>query len=390
MMRPRSDLLAGVYVHIPFCDRVCPYCDFAVTARRDHDHAAYVDAVLAEWAARRAVLAGRDVRTIYLGGGTPSRLERGELVRLVRTLAAAYPGVEEVTMEANPQDVTEEAIGAWMGAGVSRVSLGVQSFQDATLKALGRNHSGAQAYAAASLLAAREGLRVSVDLIYGTPSQDEASWSADLAALAGLEGLDHVSLYQLTIEPGTPFARRQARGVLGEASEEGRGVLEELTAAALEGMGFERYEVSSWGRPGAWSRHNALYWRGGEWLGLGVGAHGAWYDARGPVRSANPRQIGPYMADPAGSAALEVLTGEEALAERVFANLRTRLGLEIEVLRAQAAGLDAGAWSALEGVLGRCEGMGWLERRGEVLVPTLAGMDMGDTAAEWIWEALVR
>ncbi len=382
--------MAGIYVHIPFCDRVCPYCDFAVTASRGHDHGAYVDAVLREGEALRGVLEGRDIQTIYLGGGTPSRLERGALVRLLGEVVGWAPGAEEVTMEANPLDVSEEAVSAWMGAGVSRVSLGVQSFDDATLAALGRNHGGAEAFEAARVLAGRAGLRVSVDLIYGTPAQDVASWEADLARLGELEGLEHVSLYQLTIEPGTPFARRAARGELGEAGEEGRGELEEVCAARLGAMGFERYEVSSWGRGGAYSRHNALYWRGGEWLGLGVGAHGSWFDERGAVRRANARQIKAYMADPVGSGEVEVLSGAEALAERVFANLRTRLGLDLLMLREQAGGMEAGLWEALEGVLSRCEGLGWGERRGGLWVPTVAGLEMGDTAAGWIWEALVR
>lgn len=390
-MRPRSDRLAGVYVHIPFCDRVCPYCDFAVTASRRHDHDAYVEAVLSEWATLKQVLAGRAVRTVYLGGGTPSRLKLTALERLLGRVLGELGALEEVTLEANPLDVTKEAIAAWRAAGISRVSLGVQSFDDATLRALSRNHDGEAARQAARLLCA-SGLRVSVDLIYGAPGQDMASWLADLdvvGELVGQGGLEHVSLYQLTIEPGTPFARRKARGQLGEAGEEEIEALEQACADRLGRLGFARYEVSSWCLPGGHSRHNALYWRGGEWLGLGVGAHGAWFDARGAVRRANPRQIGPYMADPVGAAYVEVLTPAEALAERVFANLRTRMGVELDVLRAQAQGCGPQVWAALEAVWARCEEAGWLTRRDGLLIPTLEGLAMGDTAAEWIWAALV-
>ncbi len=238
----RRDRLAGVYVHVPFCAKVCPYCDFAVTARRDVPHDAYAAAVLGEWRARLGALEGRDVRTLYIGGGTPSRLSDRALAEIVCTILGDLGGgVAEVTLEANPVDVTPQRVEAWRSMGVTRVSLGVQSFSPEVLVSLGRNHTRDEALAALEALQGPEGLAVSADLIYGAPDQSVGSWGRDLRVLSGLTGLAHVSAYHLTVEARTPFARLQERGELELIGEDGAVEMLEGLETVCSGLGLERY-----------------------------------------------------------------------------------------------------------------------------------------------------
>lgn len=390
--RRRRDARGAIYVHVPFCARVCPYCDFAVTASARFGHADYADALIAELDARApAALAGRDVRTIYVGGGTPSRMEWRQLERVLdRARALAGPGVVEVTMEANPSDVTAEAMAAWEAGGVTRVSLGCQSFEDETLRALGRNHDGEGARRAAAALAARGGLSVSVDLIFGSPGQTLGSLRRDAEFAAGLEGLGHVSAYNLTIEEGTPFARRAARGELGEASEDACVEMLELLEGVLGEAGFARYEVSSFAREGARSQHNTNYWIGGEYLGVGVGAHGLEVGGRGVVRRANTRHVKRYLEDPLGSGEVELLGPREHLLERAFVAVRSRVGLDWSELTWQFGGVEDEALDALEGALDGLAREGLLEvAQGErVWRPTRRGWLYADALAERLWAAV--
>ena len=391
-MRRRRDTRGAIYVHVPFCAKVCPYCDFAVTASARFSHAAYADALIAELDARApGALAGRDVRTVYVGGGTPSRMEWRELERvLVRAREFAGPGVVEVTLEANPSDVTEEAMRSWEEAGVTRVSLGCQSFEEETLRALGRNHGAESARRAAGLLAARDGLSVSVDLIFGSPGQTLESLRRDAEFAASLEGLGHVSAYNLTIEEGTPFARRAARGELGEASEDACVEMLELREGVLGAAGFGRYEVSSFAREGARSHHNTNYWIGGEYLGVGVGAHGLEVGDRGIVRRANARHVKRYLEDPLGSGEVELLGSREHLLERAFVAVRSRVGLEWSELSWQFGGVEDEALSALEGALTGLVSEGLLEvdEGQRAWRPTRRGWLYADALAERLWDAV--
>ncbi len=363
-----------------------------MTASARFSHDAYADALLAELDARApAALEGRDVRTVYVGGGTPSRMEWSALERvLARARGLAGAGVVEVTLEANPSDVTVEAMEAWVEAGVTRVSLGCQSFEDATLRALGRNHDAAGAQRAARLLAGHEALSVSVDLIFGSPEQSLASLRGDAEFVASLQGLGHVSAYNLTIEEGTPFARRAARGELGEASEDACVEMLELLEGVLGEAGFARYEVSSFAREDARSHHNTNYWIGGEYLGVGVGAHGLEVGSRGVVRRANVRHVKSYLEDPIGSSEVELLSPKEHLLERAFVAVRSRAGLEWDELNWQFGGEEDEALAALEGALTGLVSEGLLEEGGEPRAwrPTRRGWLYADALAERLWEAV--
>ncbi|MCS0502497.1 radical SAM family heme chaperone HemW [Ancylobacter mangrovi] len=265
----------GVYVHWPFCKAKCPYCDFNSHVRHSPpDQARFVAAFRAEIAHMRALTGQRRTQSVFFGGGTPSLMEPATVAAILEAIEAAWPldRDAEVTLEANPTSVEAARFRGYRAAGVNRVSLGVQALDDAALRALGRMHSAEEALAAVAVArAAFE--RVSFDLIYARPEQSPAEWGAELAR-AIAEGCEHLSLYQLTIEEGTPFAALHRAGRLvtpdGERARALWDVTQEVTAAA----GLPAYEISNHARPGAESRHNLLYWRYGEYAGIGPGAHG--------------------------------------------------------------------------------------------------------------------
>ncbi|MEL7138345.1 MAG: radical SAM family heme chaperone HemW, partial [Pseudomonadota bacterium] len=256
----------GLYVHWPFCLAKCPYCDFnSHVSKTAVDHALWARALEAEMAAMRAMTGPRRLDTVFFGGGTPSLMAPSTVGRLLEAAERHWglaPGAE-VTLEANPTSVEAGRFAAFRAAGINRVSIGVQALDDASLKALGRTHSAAEARAAIAIARA-EFERVSFDLIYARMGQTAAAWEAELAAALNLAA-DHLSLYQLTIEPGTRFAELHARGRLrvpdGEPSADMYEITQEMTAAA----GLPGYEVSSHAAPGAESRHNLVYWRYGDY-----------------------------------------------------------------------------------------------------------------------------
>ncbi|MEO0957615.1 MAG: radical SAM family heme chaperone HemW [Pseudomonadota bacterium] len=265
----------GLYVHWPFCLAKCPYCDFnSHVSKTAVDHALWARALEAEMAVMRAMTGPRRLDTVFFGGGTPSLMAPSTVGRLLEAAERHWglaPGAE-VTLEANPTSVEAGRFATFRAAGINRVSIGVQALDDASLKALGRTHSAAEARAAIAIARA-EFERVSFDLIYARMGQTAAAWKAELGAALSLAA-DHLSLYQLTIEPGTRFAELHARGRLrvpdGEPSAEMYEITQEMTAAA----GLPGYEVSSHAAPGAESRHNLVYWRYGDYAGIGPGAHG--------------------------------------------------------------------------------------------------------------------
>jgi oxygen-independent coproporphyrinogen-3 oxidase len=264
----------GVYVHWPFCLAKCPYCDFNSHVRRAVDHAAWRAALVAEAGHMRALSGPRPADTVFFGGGTPSLMEPatvGAVLSAIDRLWGLAPGAE-ITLEANPTSVEAGRFRGYAAAGVNRVSLGVQALDDAALRALGRQHSAAEARAAFET-ARRQFTRVSFDLIYARTGQTADAWAAELAlALDMAPG--HLSLYQLTIEAGTRFGELHARGRLSVPPDDAAAGMYEVTQALTEAAGMPAYEVSNHARPGAEGRHNLVYWRGGDYAGIGPGAHG--------------------------------------------------------------------------------------------------------------------
>jgi oxygen-independent coproporphyrinogen-3 oxidase len=264
----------AVYVHWPFCRSKCPYCDFNSHVRETIDEAGWRNALLSEldhWADETA---GREVASIFFGGGTPSLMSPGTVGALLDRAATRWrlAADVEITLEANPTSVEAGRFAGFRAAGVNRVSLGVQALDDAALKALGRRHDAAEAMRAVEL-ARRHFPRWSFDLIYARPGQKAPEWEGELDRALALAG-DHLSLYQLTIEPGTAFAAAHARGELVLPEEEDAAALYELTQAKLAAAGLPAYEVSNHARPGGECRHNLVYWRHQDYAGIGPGAHG--------------------------------------------------------------------------------------------------------------------
>jgi oxygen-independent coproporphyrinogen-3 oxidase len=329
----RADV--GVYVHVPWCERICPYCDFAVLRARELSAAQeqrYADALCAELDARRARYAGRPLASLYLGGGTPSLLRAETIARVVASVRAAFPpaGDVEITLEVNPSTLERARLPEFRAAGVNRISLGAQSFDDATLKRLGRAHRAEAIFATLDAIRAERFAQLSLDLIFAAPGQSLALLDADLDLLIAAAP-DHVSAYELTLEPGTPFGAPSARSRLALPDEDDTAAMMQRVEARLADAGYARYEISSYARPGRESVHNRRYWERRPVLGLGMGAVSTDPpDARHPhgVRRANPRELARYLADPAASGEVEVLAAEVARGEAMFLALRTARGVD--------------------------------------------------------------
>jgi putative oxygen-independent coproporphyrinogen III oxidase len=270
-----DDSTFGVYVHWPFCKSKCPYCDFnSHVSHRPIDQPRFMRAFAAEIAATAARTPGRVVSTVFFGGGTPSLMEPATVAAVLDAIARYWhvaPDVE-VTLEANPTSVEAERFAGYRAAGVNRVSLGVQALDDGALAALGRTHTADEALAAVAI-ARRCFERYSFDLIYARPRQTPADWRAELKR-AIEQAATHLSLYQLTIEPETPFASLQAGGKLAIPDDDQARDLYDVTQEVCAGAGLPAYEISNHARPGAACRHNLVYWRYHEYAGIGPGAHG--------------------------------------------------------------------------------------------------------------------
>ncbi len=330
MSQPPPGPLA-VYVHWPYCARICPYCDFnVVKARGGEEPLRLARAIIDDLEGHARLTGRRRLGSLFFGGGTPSLMSPA-FVAEITTAARRLWSVDEpfeVTLEANPADAGHFA--ALAAAGVDRLSLGIQSLDEAALRFLGRDHDAAQARRALAAASAAFP-RVSIDLIYARPGQTAAAWGAELASAAAL-GAEHVSPYQLTVEPGTAFGRAAARGRLPALDEDLALALYETTQAVLERAGFDAYEVSNHARgPAARSRHNLSVWRGGDYLGVGPGAHGRLTIAGARVATIAARRIADYVeqvdATGVGLASREWLSPAEAAEERLLMGLRTSEGL---------------------------------------------------------------
>jgi putative oxygen-independent coproporphyrinogen III oxidase len=326
----------GVYVHWPFCKSKCPYCDFNSHVREGVEQDRWRAALLVELehAAREAP--GRRVETIFFGGGTPSLMEPatvGALIERTRALWDTAPDVE-ITLEANPTSVEAGRFAALAEAGVNRVSLGVQALDPASLRFLGREHSADEAIAA--LETARSHFaRYSFDLIYARPGQTVEAWGAELERALGLAG-EHLSLYQLTIERGTRFFTDHARGAFTLPGEDEAAAMFELTQTRLAAAGRPAYEISNHARPGAACRHNLIYWRYQDYVGIGPGAHGRFAEGAdgGVAKRATRRTSGPEAWLEAvergghGTAETSLIVGQDLVEEALMMGLRLACGID--------------------------------------------------------------
>lgn len=329
----------ALYLHWPYCARICPYCDFNVYRNRDLDEeqAALVEAMLADLAAQAERLGPRRLASIFFGGGTPSLMDPEAAGRLIDTARRLFPpsGPIEITVEANPTDAETARYRAFAEAGINRLSLGVQSLDDEALRFLGRDHSAAEARRAIAAAQAVFG-RVSIDLIYARPGQTAAAWRAELSEALTL-GAEHVSPYQLTIEASTAFGRAFARGTLVPPDEDAQEDLYDITQAVLTDAGFDAYEVSNHARgEPARSAHNLNVWRGMEYLGVGPGAHGRLTLNGARTATVAQRRVPDYVAavreTGVGWAEAEALSLADAVEERLMLGLRTSEGVDLGAL----------------------------------------------------------
>lgn len=362
----------ALYVHWPFCVSKCPYCDFNSHVRAEINEAAWRDALLADLAHEAALTPGRPLGSIFFGGGTPS-LMAPSTVAAVLDAAERHWGFSdgiEITLEANPSSVEAANFHALASAGVNRVSLGLQALDDEALHFLGRAHGVAESLAALDVAQAAFG-RVSVDLIYARPYQSEAEWLAELNRALGF-GTEHLSLYQLTIEPGTRFAALAAKGELPTLDTDEAAHLFELTRQVTTEAGIPAYEISNHARPGAESRHNLAYWRYRDYLGVGPGAHGR----RGQLASFRRKKPENWLSAVArnghGIESEEPLDGPTRAEEALLMGLRLDEGLDLAaVSAATGVAIDAMVDAA---AIDRLAGHGLLAREGDRLTVREPGM----------------
>jgi len=364
----------GIYVHWPYCSAICPYCDFNVYRARQNDHAPLLAAIEADMAAHATRFGKREASTLFLGGGTPSLLSAMEIAHLIDAahkhlgLAAAA----EITLEANPENQTLFAEQA--RAGVNRFSIGAQALDDAALKALGRWHDAVDARNAVEAAAAT-GKRVSLDLIYAREGQSVEAWSAELREALKLP-IEHASLYQLTIEPHTAFARKVERGALHPPRNEEAAALYEATQAICDAAGFPAYEISSHARSReAQSRHNLLYWRSADWTGVGPGAHGRVTHDGARIATEAQRLPADYIdavrENGVGWINETKLDTREAAEEAVMMGLRTDEGFALATV-APFVSERARAWLAEQGLIAETNGRVALTRTGRLLANQVA------------------
>lgn len=328
----------ALYVHWPFCRARCPYCDFNVHVRPTVDHARWRDALCAAIDHYARDAPGRPLGSVFFGGGTPSLMAPDTVAAVIKHARKIWPGPDdvEVTLEANPSDVARFA--DFADAGVTRLSLGIQALDDASLKTLGRDHDRAGAIAAIEAAHAQFA-NVSFDLIYARPKQSETAWRRELADALAL-ARDHLSLYQLTIEPRTGFATALRQGLLD--LPEDAAPLYEAARELAEAAGFAHYEISNFARPGFESRHNLVYWRYGDYVGVGPGAHGRFRTSDGRVATVEQRAPERWLAavEADGHAVVECteLSDDERLTESLLMGLRLAEGVARERFRAETGG----------------------------------------------------
>jgi len=326
--------MAGIYVHIPFCARRCIYCGFFSTMR-EAEAARYVNALCAELVQRKDYLAGAPVRTLYFGGGTPSRLSPEQIGKVIDCIRTVYDlnSLEELTVECNPDDITPQYVMALHASGVNRISMGVQTFNDDLLRFLGRRHTAAQAISAVKTCMESGITNISIDLMYGLPGQTPDIQQNDLETATNLD-VQHISSYCLSYEEGSPLERLRNDGRITAVDDDTCAQMYDRMCTHLSNAGFIHYEISNFSKPGYYSRHNSSYWDGTPYLGIGAGAH----SYNGISRQWNPNDLDAYLTGiEQGTPVFEIeqLSATDQYNERIMLSLRTAQGLSLTLLNPQ-------------------------------------------------------
>lgn len=373
--------MLGLYVHVPFCAAICNYCNFNRSLFDPELKARYLQALIAEIRGASA-WPGPDLPsehagavpadTIFFGGGTPSLLTPDEIGAVIAVCREAYavPADAEVTLEANPESVTEDTLRGYFAAGVNRISFGVQSFEDRELTRLSRLHGADRARSAVQEARAAGGNNLSLDLMMWLPGQSVAQWLRSVESAAAL-GPDHLSLYLLELYPNAPLREEMARARWSQAPDDDAAVMYIEAMERLERVGFEQYEISNLARPGRCARHNLKYWRDGEWRGFGCGAHSTRADCRWKNVAATADYIDQVTRTGTAVAEVRRLTSQERLGDALFTGLRLSEGLDLRRLEAR---YHVDVWDRYGADLRPFEDAGLLEHRPGRLRLTRRGM----------------
>jgi len=371
----------ALYVHVPWCRHICPYCDFNVHAAATPPEDEYVAALVAEMEAH-APWHGRGAKSVYVGGGTPSLFSPAAIARMLAAVGRVFGIADgaEITLEANPGTIDRGTLAGYRAAGVNRLSLGAQSFDARHLRTLGRDHGPDDTRAAVAAARGAGFANVSLDLIFAVPGETAADWERDLAATIALAP-EHVSAYALTYEKRTPFHAWRASGRLRPVDDDAEATMADMAATVLPAAGFARYEISSFARPEFEARHNASYWDGSDYLGIGAGAHSF---SRRPApgrRWENERLPARYLAAVGATgtavAAEERLTEAQARGEFCFSGLRRMVGVDADAFR-DRFGVDlTAAFPHVSGLVAD----GLVERAGGRVRLTERGRRFADTVA---------
>lgn len=364
----------SLYIHVPFCRRRCAYCSFVSYAQREGDIPVYVNALISEMQLRR--VEGAVVKTIYFGGGTPSLLPPHLLEHIIHTLDEYFliDDHAEITLEANPGTIDLNYLKAMRGLGFNRLSLGVQSLDDAELQLLGRIHTADEARQSITQCQAAGFQNLSLDFIYGVPGRTHEQWRAMLDEIATL-GAQHLSLYGLTLEEDTPLHAMVGRGETAAPDNDAEASEYEMAEDMLAKAGYGQYEISNWALPGLESRHNTAYWQRTPYLGLGVAAH----SFMGDKRIANTSNLDEYLACLAQGQlppqTIEVIDEATALSEAIILGLRLNRGVAADDIR-RRFGIDL--YRRFESQIAECEEYGLLERQGDIMRLTPRGRLLGN------------
>jgi oxygen-independent coproporphyrinogen-3 oxidase len=372
--------MAGLYIHIPFCKQACHYCDFHFSTNLQLMEV-MMDSITVELKLRKDYLKGEAVDTVYFGGGTPSLVPAEYLEKILDQIAQLFPGrKQEVTLEANPDDLNPQALANWKSLGIDRLSLGIQSFQDQILKAYNRAHTSKEATQAIQLARAAGFEKFSIDLIYGYPHSDHRLWQLDLEEALRLDP-GHLSAYSLTVEPKTTFGNWTKKGKFSPAEDEFVAQQFEWLQERCGKAGYLQYEISNFSRPNQAAIHNSNYWKRSPYLGIGPSAHS--FD--GSSRGFNPSSNASYTkALSAGSLpfVLEQLTPTESINEEILTGLRTQWGLDTGSL-AERYHLDI--LEIKKGPISKLTELGMIHTLGKTLTLTRKGQLLADSIASDIF-----
>ena len=372
---PHSSL--SIYIHVPFCAKKCAYCDFASFPGREADWGRYFDEIMAEirlWSETTdfGLLSEKyRIKTLFVGGGTPTLVDAGYIEKTIdacRRIAPFEPGAE-ITVEGNPGTLTPGKLAAYRRAGVNRLSLGAQSFDEGLLRSLGRIHTAGQIGEAVTMAREAGFDNINLDLMYALPGQGMDQWTDALDAAIAL-GVEHLSAYSLIVEPGTPMAARVASGAATVPDDDAVNAMQRQAIARLDAAGYRRYEISNYARPGRECRHNLVYWNRGDYLGLGCAAH----SLLGGRRFHNPESLDDYLAGVRRQDEVR-LTLQDEMEETLMLSTRTVRGLDLAAWEnAYGAPFERGR----EAAIGRLEKGGLIEIGGGHLRLTTRGMEVQD------------